>query len=55
MEFETRSKEAVLADLTQKLETLPINHPDHAILTRMIHDLGREIDKSPDPIAAMPR
>lgn len=48
MEFKTRSKETVLADLAQKLRTLPTNHPDHGILTRMIRELGREIGKSPD-------
>lgn len=48
MEFEGRSKETVLADLTQKLRTLPANHPDRIILTRMARDLGREIGKSPN-------
>jgi hypothetical protein len=43
MRFETRSKQTVLVDLTSKLKALPASHPERAALTRMIHDLGREI------------
>jgi hypothetical protein len=43
-QFETRSKETVLADLTEKLRGLPIDHPDRSALARMICDLGREFD-----------
>ena len=42
MKFETRNKKTVLADLTERLRSLPICHPDRAILTRMIEDLGYE-------------
>jgi hypothetical protein len=51
MEFRTRSKENVLADLTGKLRVLPIDHPDRAVLTRMIRDLGRELGIEPDRAA----
>jgi hypothetical protein len=43
MEFQTRSKECVLADLTSKLQTLPPSHPDRPILARMIVGLRDEL------------
>jgi hypothetical protein len=47
MQFETRSKETVLADLKQKLRGLPANHPDHEVLARMIQDLAAETKVAP--------
>jgi hypothetical protein len=49
MQFATRSKETVLADLTHKLRTLPASHPDRAVLTRMIADLRSELADQPAP------
>jgi hypothetical protein len=43
MEFKTRSKEAVLADLTIRLEQLSATHPDRAALVRMIAGLRAEL------------
>jgi hypothetical protein len=48
MEFRTRSKENVLADLTEKLRALPVDHRDRAVLARMIRDLSRELGIEPD-------
>jgi hypothetical protein len=45
MEFKTRSKEAVLADLTIRLEQLSATHPDRAALVRMIAGLRAELGK----------
>ena len=42
MQFQTRSKERVLADLQNKLGQLPANHPDRPALIRMIEGLGAE-------------
>jgi hypothetical protein len=46
VKFETRSKEAVLVDLAEKLRTLSSGHPDRVIQERMIHGLRSEIPKS---------
>jgi len=43
MEFKTRSKETVLADLTSKLKQLPATHPDRVALARMIAGLRTEL------------
>jgi hypothetical protein len=43
MRFETRSREAVLDDLTKKVGELPLNHPDRSALVRMIDGLRAEI------------
>jgi hypothetical protein len=43
MEFNTRSKETVLADLMGKLQQLPATHPDRAALARMIAGLRAEL------------
>jgi len=43
MNFETRSKQQVLADLTHKLQALPTGHPDRSILARMILGLRAEL------------
>ena len=43
MQFRARTKEAVLADLTSKLEELPASHPRRRVLARMIKGLQREI------------
>jgi hypothetical protein len=48
MEFKTRSKASVFADLAEKLRGLPAAHSDCAVLTRMIHDLSRELGVEPD-------
>lgn len=50
MEFKTRSKETVLADLTIKLEQLAARHPDRAALVRMIAGLRAELGtRRPQP------
>ena len=54
MKFATRSKEAVLVDLGDKLRTLPASHPDHAILKRMIRDLRSEIAAKPARTGDLP-
>jgi hypothetical protein len=43
MEFQKRSQEDLLADLTSKLQNLPLKHPDRAILARMIVTLRTEL------------
>jgi len=43
MEFNTRSKETVLADLRGKLQQLAATHPDRAALARMIAGLRAEL------------
>jgi hypothetical protein len=54
MRFTIRAKETALADLRQKLQRLPVNHPDCATLARMIQDLGAEVEFLAKP-AAMDR
>jgi hypothetical protein len=44
VQFTTRTKEAVLADLREKLRGLPMTHPDHQVLARMVRDLGSELE-----------
>jgi hypothetical protein len=43
VEFQKRSQEDLLADLTSKLQCLPLKHPDRAILARMIVTLRTEL------------
>ena len=43
MQFQSRSKERVLADLTSKLRQLPPAHPDRPSLARMIVALRAEL------------
>jgi hypothetical protein len=43
MEFQKRSQEDLLADLTSKLEDLPPKDPTRAILARMIVALRAEL------------
>jgi hypothetical protein len=43
MQFETRSKQRVLEDLSAKLGELPRNHPERGALTRMIEGLKGEL------------
>jgi hypothetical protein len=45
MEFQSRSKELVLEDLTNKLQVLPPKHPDRPILARMILGLRAELGR----------
>jgi len=43
MESQTRSKEDLLAELTRKLQDLPLKHRDRAILARKIVALRAEL------------
>lgn len=43
MQFQTRSKQRVLEDLSAKLGDLSPNHPERLILTRMIEGLKAEL------------
>jgi hypothetical protein len=43
MKFTTRTKAAVLADLTEKLRSLPLQHPDRDIVARIISELSSEL------------
>jgi hypothetical protein len=52
MQFESRSKEMVLVDLSEKLRSLSTSHPDYAVLTRMIRDLRSEISERPTMTSA---
>jgi hypothetical protein len=52
MQFETRSMEAVLADLIAKRQTLPPAHPDYVVLARMVRELRSEIRKKRPAIVA---
>jgi hypothetical protein len=49
MEFRTRSRARVLDDLTDKLRTLPQDHPDRPRLIRMIVGLRDEIERAKPP------
>ena len=43
MQFELRSKECALADLTDKYREMPLGHPERATLARMIVALRAEL------------
>ena len=43
MKSPTRPKEGELAELTRKLQDLPLKHPDRPILARMIVALRAEL------------
>jgi hypothetical protein len=47
MQFSTRTKEAVIADLMRKLEELPETNPNRRELNRMIRDHKAEIEQNP--------
>ena len=46
MRFQTRSKEAVVADLNRKLEQLPERHPARPVLVRMLCQLNAEVERA---------